>query len=127
MKRINLAGCIITDDQGRLLLIHRQANDEWELPGGRLDQDEPADIGAARQMFEELGIDVEIKTQMGSTEFNQNGQSYNFSWFKADLIEGQPQPRLQSEADSLRYFSKNEVLELPNRSAILEQIVNDLK
>ncbi|MCA9388883.1 NUDIX hydrolase [Candidatus Berkelbacteria bacterium] len=127
MKRINLAGCIITDDQGRLLLIHRQANDEWELPGGRLDQDEPADIGAARQMFEELGIDVEIKTQMGSTEFNQNGQSYNFSWFKADLIEGQPQPRLQSEADSLRYFSKKEVLELPNRSAILEQIVNDLK
>lgn len=126
MNEINLAGCIITDQDGRLLLIHRQQKDVWELPGGRLDPDEPKEISAARQMFEELGLDVEVKNQMGSTQFSEGDQKYTFYWFKAEPVAGQPKPQPKSEADSLKFFNKKEILNLPNRSTVLELITKDL-
>jgi ADP-ribose pyrophosphatase YjhB (NUDIX family) len=50
---------IITDDNGRALLIQRRDNHRWEPPGGVLELDESIEDGLRREVREETGLDVE--------------------------------------------------------------------
>jgi ADP-ribose pyrophosphatase YjhB (NUDIX family) len=51
---------IVTDDQGRILLIRRTDNDNWAVPGGAVDLGESLTQAAIRETKEESGIDCEI-------------------------------------------------------------------
>ncbi len=50
---------VITDDQGRALLIQRRDNQHWEAPGGVLGLAESIHDGLRREVREETGLDVE--------------------------------------------------------------------
>ena len=50
---------VITDDQGRALLIQRRDNGHWEPPGGVLELGETIEDGLRRETREETGLDVE--------------------------------------------------------------------
>jgi 8-oxo-dGTP diphosphatase len=50
---------VITDDQGRALLIQRRDNGHWEPPGGVLELDETIEDGLRREVREETGLDIE--------------------------------------------------------------------
>lgn len=51
---------VAVDEQGRVLVIQRRDTDAWEPPGGVLELDEAPNEGAAREVFEETGVQVEI-------------------------------------------------------------------
>ncbi len=58
------ARVLLLDPDDRVLLIHARDPDEpdhhwWELPGGGLDPDEPADHAAQRETAEETGITLD--------------------------------------------------------------------
>lgn len=53
-KYIEAAGGIVTNKQGRTLLIYR--NNKWDLPKGKLDKDETPEDAAVREVMEECGI-----------------------------------------------------------------------
>jgi len=121
---IELAGCLIFDEQGRILLLHRSERDEWELPGGRTEgSDEPYEITAARKMFEELNIDVEITETVGATEFTRHDTTYRFHWYKGEILDGSPAPQPISDADDVRFVSREEFVALGNLSPTLEQLI----
>jgi 8-oxo-dGTP diphosphatase len=50
---------IVTDDDGRVLLIQRADNGHWEPPGGILELDETIGDGLRREVREETGLYVE--------------------------------------------------------------------
>jgi ADP-ribose pyrophosphatase YjhB (NUDIX family) len=50
---------VITDDQGRALLIQRRDNGNWEPPGGVLELGETIEDGLRREVREETGLDIE--------------------------------------------------------------------
>jgi 8-oxo-dGTP diphosphatase len=50
---------VITDDQGRALLIQRRDNGHWEPPGGVLELGETIEDGLRREVREETGLDIE--------------------------------------------------------------------
>lgn len=50
---------VITDDQGRALLIQRRDNGHWEPPGGVLELSETIEDGLRREVREETGLDIE--------------------------------------------------------------------
>jgi 8-oxo-dGTP diphosphatase len=50
---------VITDDDGRALLIQRADNGRWEPPGGVLELSEAIHDGLRREVREETGLDVE--------------------------------------------------------------------
>ena len=50
---------VITDQQGRALLVQRRDNGRWEPPGGVLELGESIQNGLRREVREETGLDVE--------------------------------------------------------------------
>lgn len=119
------AGCVISDDSGKILLMHRTGKDEWELPGGSIEPDEPAEVAAARQLYEELGVDVEIEQSMGTTSIDRDDQSYEFEWFKATILQGEPAPKESLECDAIRYFSRGELRTMSNLSPTLDHLLSE--
>jgi 8-oxo-dGTP pyrophosphatase MutT (NUDIX family) len=59
------ANAVVTDDAGRVLVIHRTDNGNWALPGGALDLGESLVQTAVREVKEETGIDCEITGLVG--------------------------------------------------------------
>jgi ADP-ribose pyrophosphatase YjhB (NUDIX family) len=54
----------VFDDAGRILLSRRADLNLWTLPGGRLDARESLVDAAAREVYEETGIEVEIESPL---------------------------------------------------------------
>jgi ADP-ribose pyrophosphatase YjhB (NUDIX family) len=71
MHRIPCVGAIITDAQGRLLLIKRgnppQAG-RWSLPGGKIEPGETDEQALVREVREETGLHVEPGRLAGTVE-----------------------------------------------------------
>jgi 8-oxo-dGTP diphosphatase len=50
-------------------LVHRPRYDDWSLPKGKLNRDEPAPAGARREVTEETGADVALTRWLGRTRY----------------------------------------------------------
>jgi mutator protein MutT len=55
-----VAYAVVRDELGRVLLVRRADNGNWELPGGRIDVGESASQAAVREVAEEAGVSIEI-------------------------------------------------------------------
>jgi 8-oxo-dGTP diphosphatase len=62
-RKIVVAGLLV-DDAGRVLVTQRRADQamplQWELPGGKLEAGESPTAALARELREELGVEVEV-------------------------------------------------------------------
>ncbi len=114
MKAIQLAGCVIVDDLERLLLMHRNAGEVscWELPGGKVEAGETAEVAAVREISEELGVKVRLVKALGSCEFEDKAKNYQYHWFHAVIDEGIPMVQEVETFDDLGYFDLDDMMEL---------------
>jgi 8-oxo-dGTP pyrophosphatase MutT (NUDIX family) len=55
-----VAYAVVRDQSGRVLLVRRADDGNWELPGGRVETGETAGGAAIREIREEAGITVEL-------------------------------------------------------------------
>ena len=66
---IPCVGAVVTDGQGRLLMIkrgHEPGAGLWSIPGGRIEPGETDAEALVREMFEETGLAVEVGPLIGS-------------------------------------------------------------
>jgi 8-oxo-dGTP diphosphatase len=108
---IKLAGCVITDKNDRILLLHRNNGKymQWEIPGGKIDEDESAEAAAVREVKEELGVDVIIQKKIGEKEFTQADKTMHYVWFAAEIADGRPKIAEPEIFDNLAYHSVDEM------------------
>ncbi|MEU2948928.1 NUDIX domain-containing protein [Nocardiopsis alba] len=59
LHSVSVAGAVIRED-GRMLVIKRRDNGNWEPPGGVLELDETPQEGVVREVLEETGVHVEV-------------------------------------------------------------------
>ena len=64
LHSVSVAGAVIRDD-GRILVIKRRDNGNWEPPGGVLELNEIPQEGVVREVLEETGIHVEVEQLTG--------------------------------------------------------------
>ncbi|OIV37959.1 hypothetical protein BIV57_08220 [Mangrovactinospora gilvigrisea] len=55
------ASAVVLDAEGRVLLGQRADNGNWALPGGLLDPGEEPAAGAAREVLEETGVEIDVE------------------------------------------------------------------
>lgn len=63
--------CVVRDERGRVLMIHKVDNDLWALPGGGHDPGESIVDTVVREVREETGVEVEV-TGLTGTYTNPN-------------------------------------------------------
>lgn len=110
---IQLAGCVITDDYGRILLLHRAGEPgQWELPGGKVEPGESSELAAMRELAEELGVSVVLRRKLGTETFEQDDQTYAYDWFQAEIIGGEPEILEPNTFDDFDYVDIEDLLSL---------------
>jgi len=116
---VNLAGCIIKDSNSKILLIHRNTPKrvQWEIPGGGVDNGDTLEQTAVRELKEELDVTVRIIRQIGSKAFEEDGRHYEYHWFEARVVEGQPRLTNVDEDtyDKLDYLSISDMRTIFNK------------
>ena len=68
---IPCVGAVVTDGQGRLLMIkrgHEPGAGLWSIPGGRIEPGETDTEALVREMLEETGLVVEVGPLVGSVQ-----------------------------------------------------------
>jgi len=108
---IKLAGCVILDKGGKILLLHRNTKKriQWELPGGKIENSETPQQTAIREIKEELGINIKIKEKLGEKDFTEGDFTMNYTWFLTETIQDIPQVLETDTFDDLKYFSWQEI------------------
>jgi 8-oxo-dGTP diphosphatase len=124
MTMKQLAGCVIVDESGKVLLIHRNTPrlTQWELPGGKVEPGEALPDTVAREALEEIGVRIRVGGELGSTRFEDNGTNWEYHWFRAKIISGQPAAQEPDKHDDVAYFDLLDPV-FPTREIISVNIV----
>lgn len=106
-----VAAASIVEREGKVLMI-RRANQPgyglWSIPGGFVDRGEVVEEAAAREVWEETGLEVQIRQLVGL--FSENGHPVVVAVFSAQEVGG----KLKAGAETLDlgFFSPDELPEL---------------
>lgn len=115
-----LAGVIERD--GRFLvtrrLEHTHLADYWEFPGGKCEPDETHEACLARELHEELNVQVDVGPEVLSTEhaYPDRTVRLHFRWCR---LHGDPHPML---GQAMRWATREELASLPFPDADRELI-----
>ena len=122
---VQLAGCLLFDTSGGLLLLYRpEPRNRWETPGGKVEAGETPADAVVRELSEELGVTVAVGRSLGTTHFREHGVSYTYHWFIASIERGTPQLQEPEKHSDLRYIPWEELSSEPisfNLVALLDQ------
>lgn len=115
-KEVHLAGSVIADNDGKILLLHRNKPDsvQWELPGGKLELGETSREATIREAREELGVGVEILGKLGVDRFVDKGDMLIYSWYWVSITEGTPTPD-EEGFDRAEYFSWEQIKDMEDQ------------
>ena len=97
--------------EGRVLLVHRSPHrhvypDVWDLPGGHVEAGETELAALAREMHEELGVQITTGTaiHLCRLEVGHAEQSVGFSAWLVGEWTGTPANVAPDEHDEIRWF-----------------------
>lgn len=128
---VKVAGCVVQDGNGKVLLIHRRTERfvHWELPGGKVEEYEDEKEAAAREFEEETGVPVDVVRKLGSGTFSQveDNLTYDYSWFLARQRDPKAQPwPVEDIHDNIGWFSWAEINRLESISANVQVMLLEI-
>jgi ADP-ribose pyrophosphatase YjhB (NUDIX family) len=115
---------IVTDPEGRILVIRRRDNGQWALPGGGMDLGESIKDAAVREVREETGLTVEVTGLVGVYSNPRHVMAYadgevrqQFSLcYTTRLIGGDLQ--IDDESTDIRWATPDEIQDLAMHPSI---------
>ena len=94
---IEVAAAVIQRPDGRFLLAQRPTGKVyagyWEFPGGKVEAGEPAERALARELHEEIGIDVRASYPWITREYVYPHGHVRLNFFRVLEWSGDPHPR----------------------------------
>ncbi len=87
--------------EGRVLLLHRKDRDEWEGPGGHIEDGETAVQAAIRECAEETGLQIQVEPkEIAKT----SSDTVDYTTFAVELNGDLPSLTLNHEHDEAAWF-----------------------
>jgi len=107
------AGALITDPAGRVLLVKPNYRDYWTLPGGVCEHGEPPHVGCAREIAEEIGLELGVGALLAIDWAQPYGQEarpiMHFLFDGGALEDGAGIVLQREELDDFRFTDPAEV------------------
>jgi 8-oxo-dGTP diphosphatase len=104
---VSVAG-VVVDSDGRVLVIKRRDNGDWQPPGGILEIDETIEHGVQREVREETGLHVEPEVLTGV--YKNMPRGIVSMVFRCRVLGGTPHTTDESQA--VRWIEVSEVTSL---------------
>ncbi|MGY4707906.1 (deoxy)nucleoside triphosphate pyrophosphohydrolase [Candidatus Bipolaricaulota sp. J31] len=112
-RRVLVAAGLV-ERGGRVLLAKRLEGDErgglWEFPGGAVEGGEGLEACLARELREELGIEVEVGEEVASLSHDYGDVEVELHLLRARILRGEPRPLGCAE---VRWVTPAEAARLP--------------
>ena len=129
MKRVEVvAGVIFNEARTDVLVALRKPDqhqgDRWEFPGGKLEPGESTVAGLARELLEEIGIEVVSSCERATIEHNYSDKQVCLHFRDVTRFVGVPEGR---EGQQLRWVALAELnkLRFPNANkAIVDALIS---
>jgi 8-oxo-dGTP diphosphatase len=111
--------CVIffrNENKPKILLVKRKKDpfkDQWALPGGFLEDDEPLEVGAKRELQEETGLEVQKLQQLhtfGTPGRDPRGRTISITYWGEVLRE--EEVKGNDDAAEASWFELNDLPEL---------------
>jgi 8-oxo-dGTP diphosphatase len=115
MDVVLAAGAVIRDDEGRVLLVLRARDPQrgrWSVPGGRVEPGEDLPEAAAREAYEETGLEVAVGPELWRVTVPiGDGRLFEVHDFAATVVGGTLTPG--DDAADARWVRPDELSTLP--------------
>lgn len=122
--RVPCVGALVSDGDGRLLLVRRgrpPGRGLWSLPGGRVEAGESDPAALVREVAEETGLAVEVCEIVGSVErAGPGGVVYEIRDYRCAVVGGSL--TAGDDAVEVRWVSVYELLALPTTYGLIEAL-----
>lgn len=129
-KTIEAAGGIVQNESKELLFIFRRG--KWDLPKGKMESKESAEICAERETMEETGLEnLTLKHHVGDTyhAYDEFGKHYLklSHWFYFTCADGQKlTPQLEEDIMEAKWISTKDIKKpLSNTYATIKDILSE--
>ncbi|SDG65436.1 8-oxo-dGTPase [Vibrio xiamenensis] len=98
MKRIHIVAAIIFNPQQSQVYITKRPDDKhkggyWEFPGGKVESGESIEQAMARELNEEVGIEVLQQQSFEHLEYDYPDKSLTFDFMLVTEFSGEPYGR----------------------------------
>ena len=106
------------------MLLYREDEQYWEVPGGEVKEDESPTHAAVRRAEEETGVEVELEKPFYTGEFQKSDSIYVWHGYLASTDE---KPEIQEDVfDDIRWFEAED-LESEETAPNLDMIMPALR
>ena len=109
---IRAAGGVITDAEGRVVVVHRPRHGDWSLPKGKLDPGETWEAAALREVQEECGLRCALGAELPPTDYLSGGRTKRVRWWRMTVLEDLGREGTDDEVDELRWVTRAQALPL---------------
>ncbi len=118
------AGGFVINAEGQVLMLQSPRYDDWEFPGGQIEEGETIPQGLEREVLEETGIVVVVKSLIGIYSNIGNPPIVNMD-FLCEYVSGEPKTSMESA--QVKWVNRADALELVRRKAIYKRLKNMLE
>jgi mutator protein MutT len=117
-------GGFVTNRQGQVLMIKSPRYDDWEFPGGQVEECETLTDALVREVMEETGITIRVKSLVGIYSNTRSPSILNLD-FICEYVSGEP--KTSNESSQVEWVNRDQVLSLIKREAIYERMKDMLE
>jgi 8-oxo-dGTP diphosphatase len=94
---LHVAVGVVQDSLGRVLVARRSAQQHqgglWEFPGGKVEKDESVRDALSRELYEELGIEVDAAYPFKLIDHRYTDRHVLLDVWRVTRFTGEPMPR----------------------------------
>ena len=117
-------GGFVTNEKGQVLLLKSPRYQDWEFPGGQVEESETLPNALEREVFEETGILIRVKSLVGIYSNTRKPSIVNID-FICEYLSGEPKTSVESVL--VEWVDRDKALDRVQRKVINKRLINMLE